>query len=128
MDEELDSLRAKRLAELQQKHGRQGGAPGGGEDQQKRAAQEEEMKNNILSQVLTQSARARLNTIAIAKPEKAKSVEHILLNMATSGQIQQKLDEDQLKSLLEQISSQTTKQTTVKFDRKRAHMDFDDDF
>merc|ERR1719229_1021190 len=30
------------------------------------------MKNSILSQVLTQEARARLNTLRVAKPEKGQ--------------------------------------------------------
>merc|ERR1712018_913336 len=32
------------------------------------------MKNSILSQVLTQEARARLNTLRVAKPEKGQKI------------------------------------------------------
>ena len=49
------------------------------------------MKNNILAQVLAQDARARLNTIALTKPEKAKMVEGMLMQMAQTGQIQGKV-------------------------------------
>ncbi|KAK2149972.1 hypothetical protein LSH36_428g01054 [Paralvinella palmiformis] len=125
-DEELETIRAKRMAELQQQLG---GAPGMGQnsEDQERMRQQQEMKNSILSQVLDQQARARLNTIALTKPEKAKMVESMLVQMAQSGQLQSKLGEDQLKGLLERVSYQTQKTTTVKFDRRRAALDSDDD-
>lgn len=58
-DRELQALRQKRLAELQQQ---QPGAAGGQQQQQQQEEQkrqQEDMKNSILSQVLTQGARAR---------------------------------------------------------------------
>lgn len=64
-DQELEMLRAKRMAELQQAQGMSGmpaAYGGGGANQQQRmekAQQQEEMKNSILSQVLDQQARAR---------------------------------------------------------------------
>ena len=85
-----------------------------------------DMKNSILSQVLDQSARARLNTISLAKPEKAKMVEGMLIQMAQSGQIQNKLGEDQLKGLLEKVSGRQ-KTTTVKF-KRRGLDDSDDEY
>merc|ERR1711912_213141 len=116
-DSDLDEIRARRMAELQQQMG------GGPQD----ASKQEEMKNGMLSQLLDQQARARLNTIAVAKPEKAKMVENMLIQMARTGQIQGKLGEAQLKNLLERVSSQTQKTTTVKFDRRRAALDSDSD-
>ncbi|KAA0196972.1 Programmed cell death protein 5 [Fasciolopsis buskii] len=68
-----------------------------------------------------------VNTIAITKPEKAQAVENMLINMAQTGRIGSKLDEDQLKQLLLQISSASQKSTTVKFDRRRAAIDSDED-
>lgn len=60
-DEELRQLRAKRLAELQaQSDGQPGGDQRqGAQQREQREQQEEEMRNNILSQILTQEARAR---------------------------------------------------------------------
>ena len=55
-DAELDQLRQKRMAELQQQQ------QGGGQQQQQQEEmkrQQQEFKNNILTQVLTQEARAR---------------------------------------------------------------------
>ena len=84
-DSELDALRAKRLAELQQ----QGGQPGAmgsnqnsAEEQQQKQA---DMRNGMLSSLLTQEARARLNTIILTKPDKGRMVEDILIQNARRG-------------------------------------------
>ncbi|CAL1538643.1 unnamed protein product [Lymnaea stagnalis] len=123
-DDELEAIRSRRMAELQQ----QGQGEGAAKAAEQRS-REIEMKNAILGQVLEQSARTRLNTIAVAKPEKAQMIESIIIQMARTGQLQgQKLTEERLKDLLEQVNNSTQKKTTVKFDRRRAHMDSDEDF
>ncbi|KAG5443683.1 hypothetical protein CRM22_005435 [Opisthorchis felineus] len=102
----------------------------GDEDDEKKLAAKErqkEMRAGILAQILDQNARARLNTLAITKPEKAQMVENMLINMAQTGRIGSKLSEDQLKQILTQMSSGVSKSTTVKFDRRRAAIDSDDD-
>jgi programmed cell death protein 5 len=61
-DAELERLRQKRMQELQQQAGVGGGAMGGGEkvaQQEEARRQQQDMKNSILSQVLSQEARAR---------------------------------------------------------------------
>lgn len=55
-----------------------------------------------------------VNTIMIAKPEKGKQVENLIINMAQSGRIQARVSEAELINMLEQINSSTTKTTTVK--------------
>lgn len=53
----------------------------------------------------------------IGKPDKGRMVENMLLRMAQSGQIVNKLGEDELIGLLEQVNSQMQSQerkTTVK--------------
>ncbi|XP_067651788.1 programmed cell death protein 5-like [Haliotis asinina] len=125
-DDDLEAIRARRMAQLQQQYGGSGGGPSE-EEQQQAQKQAQDMKNSILSQVLDQSARTRLNTIAVAKPEKAQMVENLLVQMTRTGQIQTKLDEHQLIGLLEKVSEQTQKKTTVKFDRRRCQMDDSDD-
>lgn len=126
----LDELRARRMAQLQEEY------KGSGTGMSEKAAAEEErraaaneMKNSILSQVLTQGARTRLNTLMIGKPEKGKMVENLILQMAQSRQIMTKLSEEELIGLLEKVNEQfgNQKKTTVKFDRRRAALDSDDD-
>ncbi|VDK76835.1 unnamed protein product [Dibothriocephalus latus] len=75
---------------------------------------QKEMTNDILSRILDQNARARLNTLAMTKPDKAKAVENMLVNMARSGRIGGKVTEEQLKDLLTQIASASKPSTTVK--------------
>ncbi|EGW01816.1 Programmed cell death protein 5 [Cricetulus griseus] len=80
VEEELQALRKQRLAELQAKHGDPGDAA-----QQEAKQRETKMRNSILAQVLDQSARARLSNLALVKPEKTKTVENYLIQMARYG-------------------------------------------
>lgn len=68
-----------------------------------------------------------MSRIAIVKESKARAVEELLLNMARSGQLREKVGEKQLIELLETISSQTAAEPTIKFNRRR-YSDDDDDF
>lgn len=124
-DDELAAIRAKRMEELQSQYGGQNAAQM--QQQQEAMKRDAEMRNSMLSQILEQGARARLNSIALVKPEKAKMMEGMLIQMARSGQIAGKLSESQLVSLLKDISEQTQKKTTVKFNRKRIDDSDDDD-
>ncbi|RDD44117.1 Programmed cell death protein 5 [Trichoplax sp. H2] len=123
-DSELEQIRAKRMAELQ------GQYPQGNLDRQQQEqqvkAREAEAKNSILSQILAQDARTRLNSIALVKPEKASMIENMLINMAKTGQLGGKVSEAQLIKLLEEVNSKTQKRTTVKFDRRRHNLDDSD--
>ncbi|KAJ7360423.1 Programmed cell death protein 5 [Desmophyllum pertusum] len=124
-DEELAAIRAKRMQEIQSQYGGQN--PAQMQQQQEAMQREAEMRNSMLSQILEQGARARLNSIALVKPEKAKMMESMLIQMARSGQIAGKLSESQLVSLLQDMSERTQKKTKVKFNRKRLDDEDDDD-
>ncbi|XP_017486393.1 PREDICTED: programmed cell death protein 5 [Rhagoletis zephyria] len=128
-DNDLDALRAERLAQLQQQYGGSGGNNAEKQQaQQEQMRQQEEMKHSILSQVLDQQARARLNTLKISKPEKAQMFENMVIRMAQMGQVRGKLDDTQFKSILESINAQMPQsKSTVKYDRRRAAIDSDDD-
>ncbi|XP_032275477.1 programmed cell death protein 5-like [Phoca vitulina] len=113
-EEELEALRKERLAELQAKRGDPGDAA-----QQEAKHREAEMRNSILAQVLDQSARACLSNLALVKPEKTKAVENYLIQMARYGQLSGKVSEQGLIEILEKVSQQTEKKTTVKFNRRK---------
>ncbi|XP_030060265.1 programmed cell death protein 5 [Microcaecilia unicolor] len=122
-DEDLEAIRKQRLSELQARHGDNSND----QAQQEAAKQREsEMRNNILAQVLDQAARARLSNLALVKPEKAKAVENYLIQMARFGQLSGKVSEPGLIEILEKVSQQTDKKTTVKFNRRKV-MDSDED-
>lgn len=132
-EDDLAAIRARRMAELQ--GGRSlggGGGPGNAQAQQQAAQEKQEqmkdMKNSILSQVLSQEARARLNTIMLAKPSKGAQIEASIVRMAQTGQVSGKMSEQDLIGLLEQFSEHiASTKTTVKFDRRRAALDSDSD-
>ncbi|CEH13519.1 Apoptosis-related protein/predicted DNA-binding protein [Ceraceosorus bombacis] len=60
----------------------------------------------MLSTVLDHEARERLSRINLVKPEKARAIQDLILRMAQSGQVRQRITEPQLIGLLEQIESQ----------------------
>ncbi|XP_048042849.1 programmed cell death protein 5 isoform X1 [Megalobrama amblycephala] len=122
-DEELEAIRRQRVAELQAKHGDHSNDQQG---QQEAKQREAEMRNSILAQLLDQSARARLSNLALVKPDKAKAVENYLIQMARFGQLGGKITEAGLIEILEKVSQQTEKKTTVKFNRHRV-MDSDEE-
>merc|ERR1712117_951672 len=127
-DSELEQIRANRMAQM----GAQGGAGGSREDaakaQEEQKKQIEDMKNSILSQCLTQEARARLNTIKMTKPEHAAMIENNLCMMARSGQIGGKLSDEDFKGLLARVTgAQAQKKTTVNFKRRGKLLDSDSD-
>jgi len=131
-DDDLAEIRSKRLAELGLGGGGGGGgAPGGGaggpQNQQEAMQKQQEAKSMLLAQCMDQTARARLNTLAMTKPDKARMVESMILQTAQRGQLGGKIGEEELKGLLERVSSQTSQKTTVKFDRRRNNLDSDDD-
>ena len=99
MDEELENLRKKRLQELQQQASLQ-------EDLEEQEAQEkqfEEQKKMILRAILTTEARERLGRIKIARPEIVESIENQLIMAAESGQLKNKINDEQLRMLLSKV-------------------------
>ncbi|KAD3336778.1 hypothetical protein E3N88_32297 [Mikania micrantha] len=113
-DPELEAIRNRRMQELMAKHG--GGSqqtPDQQKAQEEAKSEADERRQMMLSQILSSQARERLARIALVKPEKARGVEDVVLRAAQMGQIVEKVSEEKLISLLEQINTQTTKQTKV---------------
>lgn len=136
-DDELARIRQQRLAQLQANQGRgpSGDASGGQandkqrqqQQQQQQKEREAEMRNNILSAVLTQEARARLATLGAAKPDRATMVENIIIQNTRMGAIRGKVDEEALKGLLEKVQDSTKRETKVSYDRRRVFDDSDEE-
>ncbi|KAF5782898.1 putative PDCD5-like superfamily protein [Helianthus annuus] len=126
-DPELEAIRQRRMQELMAKHG--GGSqqtPDQQKAQDEAKSEADERRQMMLSQILSSQARERLARIALVKPEKARGVEDVILRAAQMGQIVEKVSEEKLISLLEQINTQTTKQTKVTIQRRRSVLDDDD--
>ncbi|MHA2425001.1 MAG: DNA-binding protein [Candidatus Thorarchaeota archaeon] len=95
-DEELDAIRQKKLAELQQQAAQEQVA-----DQQ--AAEAQAQKEAILRQILTPEARSRLTNIRMVKPQLAEQIEMQLIQLAGSGRLKSRVTDEQLKGLLQQL-------------------------
>ncbi|AXA49371.1 programmed cell death protein 5 [Malassezia restricta] len=138
-DPELDAIRRARLAELRgngMSMSSSGAMPVGqtpgmasGDDSGEKAAQVDEMKRQMLSQILDSEARERLSRIALVKPQKADAISDILLRMAQSGQVRQRVTEDQLILLLDQLDQASAHESgKITVTRKKTLDDEDDDW
>ena len=96
MDEELEELRKKKLQELQQQGEIQ-------EEQEQQQKQFEERKKTILRSILTTKARERLGRIKVARPDVVESIENQLIMLAQSGQLKNKINDEQLRLLLAKL-------------------------
>ncbi|THH09989.1 hypothetical protein EW145_g1632 [Phellinidium pouzarii] len=138
-DKELEVIRAARLQQLRQS-GSVGQSsqdlPSGSTDPDAEAkrANEEQMRRDLLATVLDSDARQRLARIALVSPTRSTQIESILLRMAQSGQLRNRVGEKQLIELLEQAEDAQSKsgtKGTITFQRRREledDNDFDFDF
>ncbi|KAF2397430.1 DNA-binding TFAR19-related protein [Trichodelitschia bisporula] len=122
-DADLEEIRRARLAQLQQQGG---GAGGDGQDQQK-SEREAEARASILSQILDPAAADRLDRIRLVKASRATDVENRLISLARSGQIRQKVTEEQLKQLLGAVAENEAPEQKITVTRRKPTWDDDDD-
>jgi programmed cell death protein 5 len=104
-DEELDELRQKKMEQLKEQRG------GGGEAQQEAAEaqrqQAEAQKKAMLRKSLTDGARQRLNSVKMSKPQFGEKVEQQIVALAKSGRLQDKIDEEKMKELLQEMKPES---------------------
>ena len=101
-DEELQRLKAQRMAELQARQQQ-------GADQQRAAADAEAQKQTLMRRLLTPEARLRLANIKMVRPEFGQQLEQELVQLAQTGRVPLPITDDQLKKLLVQIEGQQKK-------------------
>ncbi len=106
-DEELDDIRRRKLAELQQQAAQQQIA----EAQQKEF---EGKKYQLMRKILSPEGRQRLENIRMVKPQFAEQIELQLIQLFQAGKLRgaTPLPDNAFKKLLEQISS---------FDKKKEY-------
>jgi programmed cell death protein 5 len=64
----------------------------------------------MLAQILTPEAADRLGRIRLVKESRAADIENRLIMLARTGQIRQKVSEDQLKDILGAVAEQSEKE------------------
>jgi programmed cell death protein 5 len=64
--------------------------------------------------------------IALVKPDKARNVENMILAAAQRGAITEKVSEERLRSMLEQLSERDSKASKITIQRRRPAFDEDD--
>ena len=97
-EEELDSLRRRRMLELQQRM----------VDEQKQAQAQQQLegqKQALLRRILTPEARSRLTNLNMVKPEFTQQLELQLIQLAQQGRIAIPITDEQLKELLVRLQS-----------------------
>ncbi len=97
MEGDLDNIRKRKLAELQRELQEQNIA-------EEQVMQIEAQKRKILMGILTPEARNRLTNIKLAKPEFAAQIENLLIQASQTGNLAQKITDQQLKEILLKIS------------------------
>src|SRR5207244_4696343 len=93
-DDELEAIRRKQLAELQQIQGQAAA-------EQQYREQVQAQRQTILRQILTPEARERLGRIELAYPELKENIENQLIQLAQSGRVQRPIDDPTLRQILE---------------------------
>jgi programmed cell death protein 5 len=102
-EDDIEELRQKKMEQLQEQ-AQQGGQGGVDEEElQRQQEQAEAQKQAILRQHLTDGARKRLNTVKMSKPEFGEQVEQQVVALAQSGRLGDRIDEEQMKSLLKEL-------------------------
>jgi len=114
-DPELEALRRKRMAELQQQQSFSQQQYAQQQQAEEQRQQYEAQKQAVLRQILSPEARDRLANVKLADPQHADMVENQLIQLAQSGRLQQVISEDMLKELLRQIAP---KKRDIKIERR----------
>src|SRR2546427_10026751 len=92
--DELDAIRRRKMAELQQ-------AQVQAQAEQQYRDQQQAQRQTILRQILTPEARERLGRIELAYPGLKENIENQLIAPAQSGRVRRRIDDPTLRQILE---------------------------
>ncbi len=109
-DQVTAEMQRKRLAQLQAQL----------EKQAKAEKEREEVlaqRKAILSQILTDEARERLNNIYVVNPQFATQLENQLIQLYSTRQLRSKITDEQLRDMLQQLAGKR-KESNITFKHK----------
>jgi programmed cell death protein 5 len=112
MAEDIEEIRKRKLMELQKRYLEQQKA------QEEAIRQEMELQaqlDAIMRKILTPEARERLGRVKLVKPELARQVELVLVQLYQAGQIREPIDDDKLKKILAQIDARTRREFRIRW-------------
>ncbi|NJE60237.1 DNA-binding protein [Thermococcus sp. 21S7] len=112
MAEDIEEIRKRKLMELQKRYLEQQKA------QEEALRQEMELEaqlDAIMRRILTQDARERLGRVKLVRPELARQVELVLVQLYQAGQIREPIDDAKLKKILSQIDARTRRDFKIKW-------------
>ena len=109
-DPELEALRKKRLSQIQNEQVTQA-------QQEEQQRQVEQQRQTVLMGILTNGARERLARIKLARPSEAMALENQLITLAQTRRLSEKINDTQLKNLLQQVI-QTKRESKITFKRR----------
>lgn len=94
---DIDELRKKRVKQLAQQQSDEQF------QQQMQASELERQVKQIVDQILTPEAKERLGNIRAARPEYARQIEILLIQMHQSGRLPKQIDDTQFKEILKKL-------------------------
>ncbi|MBD3262593.1 MAG: hypothetical protein GF334_13150 [Candidatus Altiarchaeales archaeon] len=103
---ELEELRARRAKQLMASQ----------QDEYQRQLQKkqvDEQIKSIINQIMTAEARQRLTNLRIARPDYARQIEVLLIQLAQSNRLPSKLDDEAFKNILSKLSSRNKKKINI---------------
>lgn len=107
-EEELDTIRRKRLEQIQREQEQR-------MVEQEQAAQIEAQRQMLLRKILTPEARERLGRVALAYPDVARGVENQLIALVQAGRVQSVIDDSSLVEILRKVMP---KKRDIKIERR----------
>jgi programmed cell death protein 5 len=104
-DEQLEELRRRKLAELQQQAQSE-------QAQAQQRADAQTQRDVVMRAILEPEARERLVRVRMARPDVAESLENQLMMLYQQGRIQRRIDDATLRDLLARVTPKQ-RETTI---------------
>ncbi|WP_297070593.1 DNA-binding protein [Thermococcus sp.] len=112
MAEDIEEIRKKKLLEMQKRLAEQQKAQ---EEAMRQEMELEAQLDAIMRRILTPEARERLGRVKLVKPELARQVELVLVQLYQAGQIREPVDDSKLKRILAQVDARTRRDYRIRW-------------